>query len=104
MDRYADQRTEVRHFRHADVFPSEILDDGTLMIMEIRPGDGIAHLEAGRGVGEIPDGRLYEPWDDFTPNLGHLPASHSNLDIDPDIFRPEKASSTQIRLAPCRRN
>jgi hypothetical protein len=35
------------------------------MIMEIRPGDGIAHLEAGSGVGEIPDGRLYEPWHDF---------------------------------------
>jgi hypothetical protein len=31
------------------------------MIMEVRPRDGIAHLEAGRGVGEIPDGRLYEP-------------------------------------------
>jgi hypothetical protein len=42
-------------------FPGEILDDGTLMVMEIRPGDGIAHLEAGGGVGEIPGGRLYEP-------------------------------------------
>jgi hypothetical protein len=41
--------------------PSEVFDDGALMIMEIRPGDGIAHLEAVCGVREIPGGRLYEP-------------------------------------------
>lgn len=37
---------------------------------------------------------------------GHLPARHSNQDIDPDIFSSrEKASSIQIRLALlCRRN
>jgi hypothetical protein len=64
MDRYAHQCPNVRHFRHTDFLPSEILDDRTLMVMEMRPGDGIAHLEAGSGVGEIPDGGLYEPWHD----------------------------------------
>ena|SRR5271170_3974182 len=65
MDRYADRCSEVRHFCHTDLVPSEILDDGTLMIMEMGPGDGIAHLEAGCGVREISDGRLYETCHDF---------------------------------------
>src|SRR6516225_3009895 len=70
MDRYADQCSEVRHFRHTDVLPSEILDDGTLMEMELRSGYGIAYLQACRSVGEIPDGGLNELWhDSLLPRL-----------------------------------
>jgi hypothetical protein len=52
---------EVGHFCHTDFAAGEVADYRTLMIMEMRFGDGTAHLEAGSGVGEIPDGRLYEP-------------------------------------------
>ena len=65
LDCHADQCSDVRHFCHTDLVPSEVFDDGTLMIMEARPGDGIAHLEAGSAVGEIPGGRLNELLHDF---------------------------------------
>ena len=64
MDRYAHQCPDVRHFRYTDFLSSEILDDGTLMIMEVRSGYRIADLQACCSIGEIPNGGLNELWYD----------------------------------------